>query len=231
MVGIKLKVAAASAGISWAVVLMFLAVWLPLEANLDALSMPRLGLWMAYDHTMFPQYAVAALLFLSGVFFTWRFLVGGLWAGLSGRRSIFAAPFVFWSFAILVQIVGLTNYDWEFRLWVRHDPNLLLAIVEWIVALAVVAKFFVAARTWRNVSSKRTRNFLLAWAGGTICLGALAMLLWAHGLLSLELMAFGDFFPLDIVRLRNLLILVSLWIIPFARLGLAPTMLAKNRHR
>jgi hypothetical protein len=234
MVVIKLKVAAWSAVMSWAFVLMFLAVWMPLGANLDAISMPRLGFWMAYDHAMYPQYIVAVLLLLSGMFLTWRFLVGGLWAGLSGNRNIFIAPFAIWGLAILLEIVSVTvasNYDPEFRAWVRHDPNRLLSILEWIVVLAVVAKFFLAVRTWRNVSPKRTGIFLLAWVGGTLCLVALAILLWCHGLLDMELMAFCDIWPLDVVRLRSLLILIALWIIPFARLGLAPTMLATNRHR
>ena len=234
MVVIKLKVAAKSAAMSWAFVLMFLAVWLLLGPNLDAISTLRLILWMAYDHTMFPQYVLAALLLLAGVFLTWRFLAGGLWAGLSGSRNLFVTPVVAWGFIILFEIVGVTvvsNYDSEFRDWVRRDPNYLLSILEWIVALAVVGKFFVTARTWRNVSSRRTRVFLMAWVCGTLCLAALAMLLWSHGLLSLALMELADTLPLDVIRLRCLLILVALWIIPFARFGLAPTMLAKNRHR
>ena len=46
--------------------------------------------------------------------------------------------------------------------------------------------------------------------GGTLVLIALAILLWADGLLSLELMTVLDFYPLDVYRLRNLLILIAL---------------------
>ena len=84
LVAIKLKVAARSAAIAWLIVLVFLALWLPLWANLDGLAMIRVGFWMAYGHSVHPQYAIAALIVLGGMLLTWKFLVGGLWIGLSG---------------------------------------------------------------------------------------------------------------------------------------------------
>ena len=58
----------------------------------------------------------------------------------------------------------------------------------------------------------------------------LALLLWAGGTLSLALMDILGLPPLDVDRLRALLLLITLLVLPFARLGLAPSSLAGNRH-
>ena len=233
MVAIKMKVAALSTAASWLLVLALLAVWLPLWANLNALSMIRIGFWMAYGHSVYPQYAIAALFIIAGAFLTWKFLVGGLWIGLSGNRKLFIASAVAYCFVPLLGLIGLTillNHDEAVRGWVREDPNRLLAYFEWLAAFAVIAKFWMAARSWRHIAAQRVRKYLLVWLGGTLCLMTLAILLWADGLLDLLLMAVLDFLPLDPYRLRNLLILVALLVIPFARPGLAPAFFAKNRH-
>jgi hypothetical protein len=107
----------------------------------------------------------------------------------------------------------------------------LLSICEWIAALAVIAKFWLAAYSWRSISPVRVRAYLLCWTGATLLLVTLAILVWAHGLLSLQLMAMMDFLPLDTFRLRNLLVLLALLVIPFARIARAPPALARNRHR
>jgi hypothetical protein len=233
MVVIKMKVAALSAAISWLLVVMFLALWLPFRANLEMLTTMRIGLWMVYGHSVFAQYLIAAVFVLAGMLLTWRFLVTGLWIGLAGNHRRFMGSAAIYSFALLAGLIGLTslvNQDRAFRAWVREDPNRLLAGIEWAVALAVIAKFWLAARSWRDIAPERIRRFLLLWSGGTIALVALAILLWAHGTLSLALTDIADFLPLDVFRLRNLLILVALLIIPFARLGIAPKALAGNRH-
>ncbi|HKQ40149.1 MAG TPA: hypothetical protein VJ063_18900, partial [Verrucomicrobiae bacterium] len=66
MVVIKMKVAAWSAIISWLLVLAFLSIWLPLWANMDSLSMIRIGFWMVSGHSVFPQYVIAALSLIAG---------------------------------------------------------------------------------------------------------------------------------------------------------------------
>ena len=60
---------------------------------------------------------------------------------------------------------------------------------------------------------------LVRWRGLPF---ALALLIWADGLLGVSLMALLDIPPLDPLRLRNLLLLLALLAIPFARIGLAP---------
>ena len=223
MVVIKMKVAALSAGISWLLVSAFLSVWLPLWADLAPLSMIRIGFWMIYDHSVSPQYVIAALSLIAGLFLTWKFLVGGLWIGLSGNRRFFvASAAVYW----LVAIMGIISLVMLFeqksvRTWIRDDPNRLLSYLEWIAALAIIVKFWLAAFSWRKISSQRVHKYLLIWLGSAFCLMALALLVWAGARFYLSL---------DADRLRNLLILIALLVIPFARLGLAPSALARNRH-
>jgi len=224
MVVIKMKVAALSAVISWLLVLIFLSVWLPLWANLAPLTMIRIGFWMIYDHSVYPQYVIAALSIIAGLFLTWKFLVGGLWIGLCGNRRFFIASAAAYCLVLILGMIGLIillDHDKAVRGWVREDPNRLLSYIEWIAALAVIAKFWMAAFSWRRISSHRVRKYLLVWLGSTFCLMALAILWWKGGRLYL---------PLDADRLRNLLILIALLAIPFARLGFAPSSLARNRH-
>ena len=230
---IKMKVALLSTSLSWLLVLAFLSVWLPLWANLTSLSMVRVGFWMVYGHSVYPQYAIAALSIIAGLFLTWKFLVGGLWIGLSGNLKLFIASASAYCLMLLLGMFGLAillDHDEAFRQWLREDPDRPLSLFEWIAALGVSAKFWMAAVSWRKIAPQRVRRYFLAWCGGTLCLIALAILVWADGTLILSLMAFLNFLPLDVYRLRNLLILVALLVIPFARLGLAPSSLARNRH-
>lgn len=233
MVVIKMKVAALGAALSWLLVIAFLSVWLPLWARLDSLSMMRIGFWMAYDHSVYPQHAMAILTIIAGMLLTWKFLAGGLWIGLSGNMKLFMASVAFYCLVVFLGIIGLIvalNHDSAVRAWIRDDPDKLLSLLEWILAFAVIAKIWMAVFSWRSIAPERVHKYLLIWLAGVLCLIALAILEWAHGTLSLTLTAFLDFLPLDVYRLRNLLILIALLLIPFARLGLAPSSFAKNRH-
>ncbi len=233
MVVAKMKVAALSAATSWLLVLAFLSLWLPLWADLSPLSAIRIGFWMVYGHSMLPQYLIAALGLVAGMFLTWRFLVGELWVGLSGNRAFYLASAAGFWLTLLLGIIGLAILldDQAVRAWIHEDPNRLLAYLEWSAAFAVIGKFWVAARSWRNISGRRVCQYLLLWSGATLLLIALAILLWAGGALSPALTDFAGLPPMDVYRLRNLLILAALLTVPLARLGFAPAALAQNRHR
>jgi hypothetical protein len=231
---IKMKVAALSAAISWLLVLAFLSTWMPLWADLAPLMMIRVGFWMAYGHSIWAEYVISALFVAASVLVTWKLLVGGLWVGLSGNRMFFVTSAVVYSLVPLLAFVGLTillNHDRQVRAWATENPDRVVSICEWIAALAVIAKLWLAAFSWRNVAPTRIRAYLLLWAGATLLLVTLAILLWEHGVLTLQLMSLMDFLPVDVFRLRNLLVLLALLVIPFARLGYSPSALARNRHR
>ena len=234
IVVIKMKVAALSAAISWLLVLVFLSIWLPLWADLAPLMMIRIGFWMGYGHSMWAEYAISALFVAASVFVTWKLLVGGLWVGLSGNRKIFITSAAVYCLVPLLGFIGLTillNHDRRVCAWATEDPNRVLMICEWIVAFAVIAKFWLAAFSWRSIARARVRTYLLLWICATLLLITFAIFLWGHGLLVLQLTSLMDFRPVDAYRLRNFLVLLALLVIPFARLGYAPSALAKNRHR
>ncbi len=234
LVAVKMKVAAASAALAWLLITGFLALWFSCWANLDALSMLRVGYWMAYGHTQAPQCLIAMLLLVAGAFLTWRFLVNPLWIGLSGSQARVIASGAVYILLIALGLAALAaaiNRDAEVRAWIHWDPNRLLSILEWLAAVLLIAKAWAATVWWRSISLRRARAYALFWLCSASILIVLAILLWARGALVLALMAFCGFLPLDPVRLRNLLILGALLLIPLARPALAPGVLAKNRHR
>lgn len=233
IVVIKMKVAALSVIVSWAWVLGFLAVWFPLWANLDAFARLRVGYWMAQGHSVLPQYLMAALFILAEMLATWKFLIGGLWIGLSGNRKRFLGSVaVYCGTGILAFItlnILLAN-DIAFRAWIRRGPDRLLSNFEWVLAAIVIAKFWLASFSWRGISSRRAFQYFLLWAGSVAVLIVFASMLWAGGLLSPLLSGVAGLFPLDPSRLQHLLILGALAVVPLARVALAPSSLAKNRQ-
>jgi hypothetical protein len=221
----KMKVAALSAAISWLVVLVFLSLWLSLWGDVEPITMLRYGLWQIYGQSMFGQYAIAVLSILAGMFLTWRFLVGNLWLGLSGRKLLFsvsALPYAVVPFFGLVALLLLREHEESVIISIRNNLDRMLPQLVWLAALVLIAKLWFAVFSWRKTPSERVRRYLLCWAGASACLVALAILVskvaWA-------------LVPSDMYRMRNLLILGALLVMPLARIGLAQSTLAKNRHR
>jgi len=222
IVAVKLRVAAASTAISWLIVFTFLSLWLPLWAKLDSLVTLRGTLWMMYGHRLYPQYAIAALLIIASILLTWRFLVGGMWLGLSGNTRVFAFSAFPYVVVPLLVVPGLLIFDEPIQSWLLENTRQWLPVAVWIAAAGLVIKLWLAAFSWRAVPLKYLRQYLPLWLVGSACLIALAFL--TGDVLALVL-------PEDTYRVRNLLTLIGLQIIPLARLGLAPSFLDKNRHR
>jgi hypothetical protein len=218
LVAIKVKVAAASAVLSWVLVLVFLTVWLSAWANLDVLSRLAIQLWALHGHSRAAVYAIAALVVLAGVFLTWRFLVSRLWSGLSGMRPMLVSSVV----SVVVLVIASLAYD-AGRLpgWLFDDPARLEPLA-WIAAVAVIAKYWMAAYSWRGVSPRYLRVYLLIWLAGTASILALGIVVWGIA---------RTYLPVDVDRLRSVVILLGLLAVPLARVGLAPSSLTRNRHR
>ena len=218
LVATKVRVAAMSAVLSWLVVLVLLTVWLSSWGNLDALSLLALQLWAFHGQSVAAVYGIAVLVAFAGMFLTWRFLVSRLWSGLSGRRPLFVASVV----AIVVLVIAGLVFDAD-RLpgWLLDDPARLAPVV-WIAAIAVIAKYWIAAYAWRIVTPRYLRVYLLFWLAGTASFLAFGIVVW--GVVRIYL-------PVDVDRLRSLVILVALLAVPLARVGLAPASLTHNRHR
>jgi hypothetical protein len=218
IVATKVKVAAASVALAWLVLLSFVAVWLSFWANLDSLSRLAIQLWAFHGRSVAAVYGIAALVVIAGVFLTWRFLVSRLWSGLSGRRPLFVASVM----SFVVMAIAYMLFDGtRFPGWLLDDPA-RLAPIAWIAAVGVIAKHWAAAYTWRRVTPRYLRAYLFIWLAGTTALLTTGIVLW--GILRI-------YVPFDVDRLRSVVILLALMAVPLARVGLAPSWLARNRHR
>ena len=218
IVATKIRTAMVSVAISWVVLLSFVAMWLPLWGNLDALSQFAIQLWAFHGHSVTAVYGIGALVVTAGIFATWRFLVSRLWAGLSGRRPLFLGSAMFIGLAV---ITGLIFDGTRLPGWMLDDPAHMNAIV-FIAAGAVIGKYCLAAYAWRRVDPRYVRQYLFMWLMGTVAIGALGLVFWGIARIYLAV---------DIYRFQTLLILLALLTIPVARIGFAPAFLAWNRHR
>lgn len=218
LVATKVKVAAVSAVLSWVVMLAFVTVWLSSWANLDSVSLFALQLWAFHEQSVAAVYGIAVLVAIAGMFLTWRFLVSRLWSGLSGKRTMFVTSVL----AIVFIVIAGLGLDAD-RLpgWLLDDPA-RLAPIAWIAAVAVIAKYWIAAYAWRGMPARYLRVYPLVWLAGTALFLALGMVVW--GMVRIYL-------PLDVDRLRSVVVLLALLAVPLARVGLAPSWLARNRHR
>ena len=79
----------------------------------------------------------------------------------------------------------------------------------------------VAILYGRGFTRQRIVGYLIIWFAGTVLLVALALLL-SEGL--------AVALPLFSGQIRSVLVLIGLLIIPIARLGLASSLLERNRH-
>jgi hypothetical protein len=214
LVAIKVKVAWASAALSWGGVLVFLAVWLSSWANLDLVS--RLWTQLLSGQPAAAKYGLAVLVPLGGMLLTWRSLVSHLWSGLSGMRPLFLA-----SAFSLVALVTSVMLDVGPPNWLLRDPSRFGVIVRVAVA-AVIAKGALAAYAWRGVSLRHVRGYLLPWLAGTTSLVALGLVVVGLA---------RAYLPPAVDRPRTVVVLIAVLAMPIARVGLARSSLARNRHR
>jgi hypothetical protein len=177
-----------------------------------------------YGSSWLVPVAIALLAIVAGILVTWRFMVSGLWLGLSGNKNLFmafAVPYAFFPLVAIGVLVTLNESDRLLPLLVNSNLS-RFEIVEVIAAMAVIAKFCAWVISWRDVVSDRVTNYLLFWAGSTLPLLVLAIFLWEVA---------KPHLPAESQAVRNLLVLAALFVVPLARVGYAPSTLAKNRHR
>jgi hypothetical protein len=95
-------------------------------------------------------------------------------------------------------------------------------VFVWIIVIALCVKGSLAVYIWRRVSRRYGHAYLLIWLVGTASFLALGMVVWG-------IVRTGLWFDAD--RLRTAVILLAMLGVPLARVGLAPSSLARNRHR
>jgi putative copper export protein len=105
--------------------------------------------------------------------------------------------------------------------WVFSHPAHMNVTVL-IAAAAVIAKYWLARRSWRDVEPAYVRQYLLVWLAGTTAIGALALVVWNIARI---------YVAADAERFRTLVILLALLAVPLARVGFASASVARNRHR
>jgi hypothetical protein len=218
LVAIKVKVAALSALLSWAVILLFLTAWLSLWANVENVSRFAIQIWVFYGQSVAVVYGIGVLVACAGLFLTWRSLVTRLWSGLSANRPLFVAS-VFSIGILFMTAIALDADQWP--KWLLADPARLAPLV-WIAAIAVIAKYWIAAYAWRGMPLRYLRGYLLIWLAATASFLGLGLAVWGIARI---------YVPLDVDRARSIVILLALLAAPLVRVGLAPSSLARNRHR
>jgi hypothetical protein len=217
-IGAKMRAATLATMCSWAIVLGVTPLWLWLWCDWQSL----LQQWrtaVAYDPGVFSS-SLAVLPIL--VVFTWRFLIGSLYVGLSGKTWMInvAACGVFLSlFAPLVGAAPIVQDNLHYLLFTpRWFPWLLTGLFAAKATAAVVVTR--SARRKGFVSDRAIRRYLVVWLGIAT---SLILLIW-------QLIPF-EHIPARSGWNRPMFALLALLLVPLLRVAYAPIALAKNRWR
>jgi hypothetical protein len=172
---------------------------------------------MYYPHAWL---LIAGLFVLGLMVLAWRCLVSGLWNGLSGKRSWYLSAAGAQVVIPALLALGAALFADAIDRTAKAHPDILefeaTTIIGWLLALIIIVKFWFAAFSWSKVSSHRTAQYLRLWATATLVFVLFAIIARPWG---------------DMFRLERLYVLGALLLFPFARIGLAPASLARNRHR
>ncbi len=217
IVAAKIKVAGVSVLITWLMVALFLAVWFPLCANTMDLRPDFSELRAFYPHT----WRLIIALCLAGLaLLTWNCLIGEMWSGLTGRSSFYFGSIGFQAGAPLVILLCCAIWTDKIDAFVKNHPQFLkiefIEIAGWVLAALIVVKMWLGAAAWSKVEPRHSCRYLIVWAAGTLCLIVFAVLSRP---------------PVDVERQSHIYLLLALLLFPFARVGLAPLSLNKNRAR
>jgi hypothetical protein len=212
LVGAKVRLAGVATLAAWAVTFGVTAVWLAF-----ADSYAHLGRVWGRAAEMFgtPRAVVGGVLVAVGsVLMTWRILVSGLWAGLTGRGWVAATQ------AAVGVLLGL-QFLYEWVMWDvdAQRRERILALLPWAAGVAVGAKFLVAG--WAMRTLVRRGEVRPGTAGRLVagwCLAAAGL----FGLLSWLV-------PAGVAPAYGLALGVTL-ALPLARLAVSPVALGWNRH-
>jgi hypothetical protein len=225
MIAIKMRVAAKSAVLSWAYALVFLGVWLPFWADRTVIDTAGSLIWVTNGHSVYRQYGIAALSILVRILLTWRLLIGGLWLGLRGNTKLFtcsALQYAVVPFLALAGVVWVRTHQSSVFGWLQLHLDSVFVRLEWLAVLAVILKLCLAVLSWRKIPIERLRSYFLFWIAATLLLIVFVVMIWSD---------LPPAPPSVTYRLRTLMILMAMMFVPLARMGLASSSFARNRHR
>jgi hypothetical protein len=218
VIAAKLKAAAISTLLAWALLLTLAPLWLWLVG--DAADLYSLWKVFCAVYSPFARVAIPMLLLVAAVILTWSLLSGSIWAGASGRPVVFAGSIVF---GIVCFLSFLAFVTW----WSLDEPGAAsdfvasaLPWLPWMLAAAFLVKAWAAVLCWREayrrhlLSTRTIVAYLSVWAFATGSVAALACIVSPR-----------------VAWFRDLLLLAALLVVPLARVGAAPLALHRNRHR
>jgi hypothetical protein len=213
MLGSKLKAAALSTLVAWALVVVAVPLAVIWTGNLET----AVGWWRQARQEVSALQIVAGLLaaaiLLVGC--TWKRLVDSLFFSLAGREWVTGC-------ALALTMVGGVGLGLG-GIWISKHPEIyvhLLPLVPWLLGLLIACRLSVAGLALRAGLRRRVLapHTALRWMTAWLCVAATLF-----GLLVYVV-------PAERVPLYNLAFVV-LFAMPMVRLSAAPLALAWNRHR
>jgi hypothetical protein len=213
----KMKTAAASALLAWAVLLTVAPSWMLATCDVRHLR----DLWGQFQlvYSPFSEWAIPILLIEAAILVTWSQLVGSIWVGHFGRPAFFYTATAF-SAASLITLLVLTIW-WGDHPQSRGNFAVVWAPrIPWLLAACFVLKVWLAG--WATSRTLRrelvSRQAMLCYLGFWVI--ATGLLVWLAWLVSPR-----------VLWLRDTLILAALLAVPLARIAAAPLTIAANRRR
>jgi hypothetical protein len=211
--GVKLKVAALSAVLTWTILALLSTAWLLTCSELGQsstfiMALPP-SLWLGAIATPFSLFVSLAVLL------TWRLLVTNIYLGVLGSRMLFNAAFCI---VFLLMFAPMPLIGWiEGHKDKTPNPEPVLQCLQWILAFLVVLKlglalrFLLKARQRRLVSSHGVLAYVCVWIWGT------------------ELLLLCVFLAPVTDTAGRVLALSALLVLPLARIAFAALAFANSR--
>jgi hypothetical protein len=217
LIAAKLKAAACSALVTWAIVLFVAPTLIYLFC--DSSHWRHLWTQSGFIYSPFSHWVLPFLAIACGILMTWSLLVRNIWLGYSGRPA----------FYYTISGIGLTAFVFAFFYFVwwldhpRSRGDRLVDMMEWMpwaLAIVATAKVWIAtvlaikARREQAISASSLTKYAAIWMGATALLCLYAWL-----------------FAPRVEYFRNATILLALCTVPAVSVALAPFTVAWNRHR
>jgi hypothetical protein len=213
----KLKTAACSALLSWALLLALAPAVIYATCKTDHWE----HMWnsSAMLYSPMSQWLLPVLSIVAAVSVTWSVLVFGIWLGYSGRAGFY---YSMTAIGLAAFLVGFFRFIW----WLDHPRSRgdtlvgMLPWLPWALAIVVTLKAFASVRCVRELRLRRLVSdggvilSVCVWLAATLCLVGFAMLLSPR---------IGWF--------RDTAILAALVAIPAFTIAVAPLTISWNRHQ
>jgi hypothetical protein len=216
-IGAKMKAAALATASSWLIVLTIAPLWFWLWCDWPSI-VQQWKLAAGREHRVIVLSAVAIPIL---VLFTWRFLVGSLYIGLSGKGWMLnlAACGVFLAF--FSPLIGAIPYVQQHVHHLLFPPRWFPWLLGGLLAAKIAAAAILTDRAHRRkyVNARAIGRYLVMWIGFAVIL---FLLVWP--LIPFELI------PPNSRWNKITFALLIFFAIPILRVSYAPIALARNRR-